>query len=292
MAIKTASPAMKLMKSKKPAEAPAEATTEVAPKVEAAQVESVETTPDVTDLIAKVALEIENLKEEKAFALVPKLMDSIESDYFRLGGVLAHIQSEGWFMDKGFENFRAYVEDGCGMAYRKSMYLIQIYNGLVASGVSWEKVKSLGWTKLKELSSILTPDNVDGWVATATDMTVLQLQDYIKAQTAGSTKETSAEKKSDAAEVKKVSTMTFKVHDDQKATIREALDKCKHETGTEVDTVALEHICLDFLGGESKLKAGPTLSLKDQMMAMSVEEVLETLGEAFPTLQMEVTLPE
>lgn len=233
------------------------------------------------DLIASTAHEIETMKSDKAFQLVPKLLNTIDHDYFRLGGVLSVIQAQGWFHDKGYENFRAFVESECGMQYRKSMYLIQIYNGLVESGVSWDQVKHLGWTKLKELAPILDTENVTAWVEVAEGLTVLQLQEYIAQATKGEAADNSAEK-ADAEGVKSTVTMTFKLHADQKATVREALDKCKHETNTEHDTVALEHIALDFLGGESVLKKMPTL--KELMEKSSLEEVLELFGEVFPTV--------
>lgn len=284
------SPSMKLMKGGKKTAEKAEAQEQVTAQAEAATVEKVDTTTAEaveTDLIVQTAHEVENLKEEKAFAMVPKLLNNIDHDYFKLGGVLSMIQVQGWFMDKGFENFRAFVENECGIAYRKSMYLIQIYNGLVASGVKWDAVKHLGWTKLKELSTILTPENVDEWVGIAENMTVIQLQEHIKQATAASDK---ADKPLESSDAKKTTTMTFKLHEDQKATIREALDKVKHETGTDSDTVALEHMSLDYLGGDHKLKSIP--SLQEMMKAKSVEEVLEAVGEVFPDLEMTVTMPE
>lgn len=294
---KKPSPSMKLMKgsgikTKPKAEAKPEAPAQEVVKEKAkpaVAAEKVETTDATTtdDLIVKTAHEVENLKEDKAFKMVPQLLDNIDHDYFVLGGVLSVIQAQGWYMDKGFENFRAFVEGECGIAYRKAMYLVQIYNGLVASGVKWEDVKHLGWTKLKELSAILSPENVDEWVGIAESMTVLQLQEHIAKQSAG----TSEAGTSDAAtESKKTTTMTFKLHEDQKATIREALDKVKHETGTDSDTVALEHMALDYLGGDHKLKAVPTLA--ELMKGKSVEEVLEAVGEVFPDLEMEVSIPE
>lgn len=302
VAAKKASPAMKLVKgtgagagTKKTVapvaatEPKAKITTKAAPK-EDVVVEKVDTEAGEsveTDLIVKTAHELENLKEDKAFKLVPQLLDTIDHDYFRLGGVLSVIQAQGWYMDKGFETFRSFVEGQCNMAYRKAMYLIQIYNGLVASEVKWEDVKHLGWTKLKELSSILTSENVAEWVAVAESMTVLQLQEHIASQSAGKSEKGVAE---EMAESKKTTTMTFKLHEDQKATIREALDKCKHETGTDADTVALEHICLDYLGGDHKLKAVPTLA--ELMAGKSVEEVLEAVGTTFPDLVMSVEVPE
>jgi Mg/Co/Ni transporter MgtE len=168
------------------------------------------------------------------------------------------------------------------------MYLIQIYTGLVESGVAWEKVKHLGWSKLKELANILAPDNVDAWVALAEQVTVLQLQEQIKEATKGSSAGDSPEAPETADT--KTTTMTFKLHEDQKVTIREALDKAKHESGTEHDAVALEAICLDFLGGSSKLKAVP--SLKSLMEGKSVEEVLEAFGEVFPDVELTATMED
>lgn len=310
VAKKTAGPSMKLMKKNptpaavaadaNPVEAEAapaavtEAVTEAVTKVkvktaEQAQVESTAETVAEDDLIVKTAHEIENLKEDKAFKLIPTLMNNIDHDGFRLGGVLSVIQSQGWFMNKGYENFRAYVEAECGIQYRKAMYLIQIYNGLVESGVQWHQVGHLGWTKLKELAPILTFHNVDEWVGVAENMTVLQLQEHIKAASAG-TESGSSPEKADADTSKKTTTLTFKLQEDQKTTIREALDKCKHETGTEFDAVALEAIALDYMGGESKLKKIPTLV--ELMTGKSPEEVLEAFGEVFPDVGIEATLPD
>lgn len=251
-------------------------------KVKAAEPEEVTD----EDLIVKTVHEIETMKASKAFGLVPQLLDNIDHDYFRLGGVLASIQANGWFMDKGHETFRAFVESECGLPYRKSMYFIEIYNGLVESGVSWDQVKHLGWTKLSKLANILSTENVGEWVQVADSLTVLQLVAHIAASTKGENSTNSPEK---VEKVSDITTMTFKLHTDQKTTIREALDKAKHETGTEFDAVALEAMALDFLGGESKLKSIP--SLKEMMTGKSAEEVLETFGEVFPEITLEATLP-
>lgn len=281
-----------LVKKNTPSKSEAGPEVKVAVKA-APPVEQVDTTEAQTiqvedDLIVKTAKEVEGLKEDKAFKLVPQLLDSIDHDYFKLGGVLAVIQSNGWFMDKGFENFKSFVETESGIAYRKAMYLIGIYNGLVESGVKWDQVQHLGWTKLKELASFLTPENVEEWVALAENMTVIQLQEHIKAQSAGDS--AVGEGDEAATEAVKTTTITFKVHTDQKETIKEALVKCKHETGTDSDAVAIEHICLDFLGGSSKLAKIPTI--KELMKGKSAEEVLGVFGEVFPDVEISASLPE
>lgn len=256
--------------------------------VATAEAQDTQVVNEDVDMIEKVANEVENLQEAKAMKMVPALLDGIDHDYFKLGGVLAVIQVHGWFMNSGHETFRAYVENECGIAYRKAMYLIQIYNGLVASGVKWSQVKHLGWTKLKELSSILTPENVEEWVAIAEGMTVIQLQEYIKQAAAASSQK--ADDHPDDSTQTKVTTKTFKLHEDQKETVNEALAKCKNEMGTDADSVALEHICLDYLAGDAPMKKLPTLV--ELMKGKSMEEVLEAFSEIFPEANVTVEIPE
>lgn len=240
------------------------------------------------DQILFTANEIENLKEEKAFKLVPSLLDDIDRNAFRLGGILARIQSQGWFMDRGHENLKAYVENETDIGYRKAVYLIGIYNALVSSGVKWAQVKHLGWTKLKDLAPHLTKDNVEEWCQMVDGLTTLQIQALIKQKTAATVKTGDSGSAEEVQAQAKVVTMTFKLHEDQKVTVREALDKAKHETGTEHDSVALENIMLDYLGGESKIKLP---SLKELMASKSAEEVLELFGEVFPDVELSATLP-
>jgi hypothetical protein len=256
-------------------------------KAKVAPVTAVEApeTVEAEDLIVATAHEVENLKEAKAFERVNELIEDSDRNAFRLGGYLSKIQSEGWFMNKGYENFKAYVEAECSIKYRKAMYFIGIYNGLVESGVPWSKVAHLGWTKLKELAGILTPDNVDEWVTAAEGMTALQLIEYIakatKGQAAGSSTENAQE------EAKQTSTKTFKLHKDQRETVDEALAKAKHTGATEHDSVALEMICMEYLGSAPKI-----VDLKAVMESKSMEEVLQAMQEAFPTLVMQAAVYE
>lgn len=219
------------------------------------------------DVIINISHEIENLSKEGARTIVASLADQTEKTFFKLGGVLSVIQANSWFEPYG--TFRDYVEKEHGLAYRRAMYWIAIYNGLVASGVPWVKVKDLGWTKLKLLAEIITPENVDQWVATAKSQTVINLMETIK-----NTKEAANKSLTDETPAAQTATTkTFKVHPGQKETIEAAITKAKEDGGTTVDTVALEYICLDYM-------AKPTLvqRLKD----LGIEPALEALGKAFP----------
>ena len=78
-------------------------------------------------------------------------------------------------------------------------------------------------------------------------------------------------------------TRSFKVHEDQKATIDTALAKAKEQSGTTVDTAALEFICLDYLGGQS---------LPQKLKSIGIEAALEALEKAFPNANIEVEITE
>lgn len=237
------------------------------------------------DVLQVTAHQIENLSKEDALKLADDIFEESGMNDFRLGGVLSVIQTNGWF--EGFESFKAMLEAKYGLQYRKAMYLIGIYNDLVINQIPWEKVKNIGWTKLKEISGVLTPDNVDEWVSKAVAMTVLQLQDAVKAYgKAGSGEDATT----GYTVTSMVTTLTFKVHTDQKETVRSALDKAKAEVNTEFDTVALESICVAYLGGAINMeKVGGEPSLKEIMGKHTYEEVLQIFEQCYPDVDLTVS---
>jgi hypothetical protein len=271
----------------KPADAPEEVAAAPEPEVtkpkKAAKGKAVDTlgkTGEVLapDLISTVAAELENLKEVEARKLVTELREGADFGFFKLGGVLSVIQSNNWIEPHG--TFRDFVENEHGLNYRRAMYYIGIYNGLVESGIPWDEVKSLGWTKLKEIVPVLTKANVKAWVKTALKQTTLQLIETVKSHVAAE-----AQKKlgNDGATEPSlpVTTKTFKVHSDQKATIEAALAKAKQIASTTFDTVALDFICLDYLGG-----TGTHASVAGQLQNLGIDAALKAFEEAFPNVAL------
>lgn len=238
------------------------------------------TTKGTGNLIADVAAEVEGLTKTKALNEVVRLAENIETNYFKMGGVLKLIYDNSWF--EGFETFGLFVFEKFGFQERKAKYLMEIYTELVTKQIPWEKVVHLGWTKLKDLAKVLTLENVDEWVAKAEKVTVIELQAMLKASTP-TEGETSAKTKDD------VTTVKFKLKADQLETVNSALNKAKAELGTEYDNVALENVMAGYLGGSvSAASAGG--SLVDQMKAAGWEKVLETFGELFPEIDIQVTV--
>src|SRR5271166_28132 len=254
------------------------------------------------DVLQDMVHEIENLKEKAAYSLIDTLIEQTDVTYFKLGGVLSVCVSNTWF--QGYPSFKEMLEGKYGFAYRKGMYLVEIYNNLSNSGIPWSKVSSLGWTKLQVIASVVTQENVDSWVQIAGEQNTLTLIETVK----NSKKNPALTDQTETA--KTVTTMSFKVHSDQKATIDAAIDKAKQASSTEVSTVALEYICLDYMGGQTltqRLQAvGPAQAgnaikqafqeqvggqkLLAQLLAqLDLETTLNAIGDAHPEFNITVT---
>lgn len=243
---------------------------------------------DDSNVFVSTATAIEKLEKEEAFSRVPELLDSVDFNYFQLGGVLAVIQSNDWAKEEGFDSFRDLVEHKFGLHYRKAMYLVGIYTSLIEAEVPFDKVAGIGWSKLKEIASVVTPDNVEEWVAKAQDNTVLQLIELVK-----KAKEGTLQKSDETPDEgpKNVTTFSVKVHADQKTTIANAIDKAKKEADTEFPGVALEAICMGYLAGASGgTKAAKPKSLKAVMEGYSYEEVLEAFEVIWPDIDITATV--
>lgn len=248
---------------------------------------AIEVTKDIVqeiDLIVETVSEIEGMTKEDAFLMVPILIESVDFSYFKLGGILSAIQDNDWWIDEA-SSFKEFIPEQFGLHYRKAMYLIKIYDGLVEAEIPWSKVSGLGWTKLKELADILTQANVDEWVEKAHNLSVLQLIAAVKAfNTGGLLTDGTID-----PDTSGVATITFKVHPDQKETIKQAIEQALEESDTEFKGVALEAICLNYLAGGST-KVPKSLSLSGTMEKYTVEQVLDAFEVVFPEVPLTAEL--
>ena len=160
-------------------------------------------------LLQDLVHEIENMKEPQAVKLIADLMEQTEVATFRIGGLLSLVQANGWFQP--FSSFREFVETKYGIGYRKAVYWIEIYNRLSNASIPWAKVKDVGWTKLQIIAAVLTQENVDEWVAIAGQQNTVTLVETVKNAKAKNAQTSITDETS-----KTVTTMSFKVHGDQK----------------------------------------------------------------------------
>lgn len=241
------------------------------------------------DIIASTASEIENLTKAKAFILSNTLREEIGFTAFKRGGVLAKIFDEGWYKAEGYDKFQDFVEaTQDDLKYRKAMYLISIYKALVDKEISWDQVAHIGWTKLKELTAIFDGENTEEWVKKAESLTVLQLKDAINAflNKQDSDGEGGGEGATGGSdEEPTTTTITFKLHVDQKETVREAIEKAKTDGNTSVDAVALEAMAVNYLAATGGKKPKATLTQK-LLKEAGADKVKDMLAKALPDLQI------
>jgi hypothetical protein len=237
------------------------------------------------DDFSNAVSEIENLKAKDALALVKQLADAGDVAMFKLGGVLERIRTDGWFKELGFETFRQYVENTQDVGYRTALYWTGIYRNLVNSGIDFHQVASVKWSKLKEIAEVVTKENVEFWVEKANSNSIetlkLQVLNYKKS---GSKQIT--DQLSEAPE-NIITTMQFKLHSDQKENVDAALEKAKAEASTDVNSVALEFICLAYNSNAVASKPVPQKSIIDMMKEAGIEEAAQALIDAFPEYQFE-----
>ena len=212
--------------------------------------------------------EIENMKEKDAVTAVTFLTEQTGAAYIKLGGVLARVQANEWY--KPYSSFQEFVTEKIGMKFRLACYYIQCYTALANGGIPFAKVKDLGWTKLAIIAGLINSDNIDHWVGVAKAQNALTLKETVKkAKSADLTGELSNE----GGDTTSVKSLTFKPHSDQEVTIDAALKKAMDAANTEHKTVALEYICMDYLGSATHVS---------KLKAMGIEKAAEALAEAFP----------
>lgn len=264
------------------AETKTEATVVEAPVPEAVVVGGKKKTEKTGNLILDIAHEVEQMTKAKALNEAEKLAENIEVNYFKMGGVLKLINDNSWF--EGFESFDAFVLERYGFAGRKARYLISIYDNLVTKQIPWDKVAHLGWTKLKDLAPVLTPENVDEWVGKAEKLTVVELQNLLKAQAGEGKGETTAKTTDEIVK------MVMKFKPDQADVVQQAIAKAKGELHTEYDTVALENICQAYVGGVVNVAKPPTT--EEMIQQLGFEPLLNKIAEMFPQYDITVAPAE
>lgn len=234
------------------------------------------------NLIHDIAVDIENLTKAKALHRAEKLAENIDGSYFELGGLLKLIAAQQWY--EGFPTFEAYVQEKFGYGVRKANYLIGIYTHLVDNQIPWEKVAHLGWTKLKDLTEVLTLENLDDWVSKAEKVTVMELQALIKASKGGTGTGTTTTANTTTDVVKFKATL----HADQAEQVNTALAKAKGEMQTDHDNVALTAICSGYLANSSSLPVATTVDMVATFKTLGYEQVLQFFDQAFPFIDLDV----
>lgn len=177
-----------------------------------------------------------------------RLQGEVELNNFYVGKMLHIINANMWFEDEGFRSFRNYCEERHGIQYRKAMYLVKMYQELTASGVDYRKIAHLGWSKIKEIASVITIANTEEWIEIAENLNVVRLQKYVR----DILREADVVRISRGIRIRQSSpsqmeSIRIRVSRASYAVIEQALTQVKIDQSVDDDSIALESICLFYL---------------------------------------------
>lgn len=243
------------------------------------------------DLIVNTVFAVENATTEESLERAKVAVESGNENKFQLGGDLFKISEEKLYAKLDYEKFTVYVADVIGLRPRTAYRLIDFYKAIVASEVKWAEVKDLGWTKLMVLSSVITKANAKKWIAAATKIKGYRALEELVAKA----KAKAQPDEDPPASTSDVTSMTFKLHADQKEIVDMALDKAKEEGSTDVASVALEYICQDYLSGGDKPAAEEgaevvEMTLAELMRNKTPAEVMDAFSEVWPEADVTIEM--
>ena len=217
-------------------------------------------------LIEEMTKEIDSLKSgDQAVSMMGGLVRGQVQTWIQMGGVLQRMRDEGWLAGCGF--FEEMAEVRFGIRKSTAYDLMAIYRTLRQVNLTRKDMQELGLTKLRMLcrhapSEKFSTEEFSKRLENAKGMTTRKLADQLK-------------KESPPNPANETKTLVFKPHPDQYENIRNALDKIKDQGDTDHDTVALDYICMEYLGG-------PALPMAVHLRAIGLAETLALLSEHDP----------
>ena len=171
------------------------------------------------------------------------LRNALERGYLKLAKLLSEVRHRELYVKWGFATFADYLDKELGFHERKGEHLIKIWDKVKGFKLDEERVKKIGWTKMRQVVPLLTEKNSKDLINRAEKLSVRRL---------------GKEMRSLRATERTPSTMVLKLSLDDSEyrivtdAIQEAKNLCKQSTSQ-----ALEMICQDWMENQG---ASPELA--------------------------------
>jgi hypothetical protein len=198
-------------------------------------------------------------------------MEAVEQDHMILAALLAEAYNKKYWEEWGFEDFKVYCADELDVHWRKAYYFVDIWNKVEEYNLDVKQVKEIGWTKMKEIATVMTKRNYKSLMKKAAKMNARDFIDEIKVIRA-------KQKGKDPAPV--VTSINLKANEDEAKTILEAISEAKKLTESANDTVALEMICSDWLEDKGAVPEATPLESKIAFLEKAYGVKLQVVGES------------
>jgi hypothetical protein len=181
------------------------------------------------------------------------LTKAIDDTYWEVCELLYCVNRDAEYRAWGFATFKEYVEQDLGFTIRKAEYLINIWKKIVIELGGGDKkylnkIKQIGWTKLKDIINYLTKDNVDEWKEKAKGMSVRELIEYKKeTEQKEITDKLARAERGEKVDMDKLHTLNFKLYSDQYKTVLDACEMAGKVAKSDQRGHCLTMICQDYL---------------------------------------------
>jgi len=194
-------------------------------------------------------------------------IENIEQNSLGAVRAISEIYQGDYYHHYGYENFNDFCEIELGISARSGRYYVAIGNAIKNSGLSWEDVDGIGWTKLRTIASLMNKKNAKRLIDLCGARSVSELTEYVKAQ------------KADSADVSPstVSRMAFSLEEDQAEVVHEALALAKRVIESDNSSLALEHICFEWAQStqDSKLSLDKVIRHVEKIYGVQLDIVGE-----------------
>jgi hypothetical protein len=177
---------------------------------------------------------------EKLRQRIKDLRTQIEEGYWELAVDLAKVYGETLYVEWGFENWSDYVEKELDFKLRTAQYMVSIaewFGKMEPDVQTW--VKSLGWTKAKELVGKVDESNWSAWKKKIAGKSVSAIMDMMASEKKGKSK--------DVDTLEEFKRRAFKLAPAQIENVEKAIAKAKDDAKTDSDAHALDLVCTEFL---------------------------------------------
>lgn len=177
--------------------------------------------------------------DEEVREQLKEIVTQVEESYIDLARLLAETYHKEFYLAWGFDTFEKYCEEELDFQYRKAMYFVEIWDKTKSLNIPKSKLTKLGWTKLKDLVTVMDEENAKEWIEKASDMTTREVTDAVKIT-----------KRADPtanAVVPSITTMTLRMGESEANIILEAIEEAKRICESDNAIVALEMICQDWM---------------------------------------------
>lgn len=200
-------------------------------------------------------------RQEVVRAAIKTAQTQIEESYIDLAQLMSEAYHKEFYIEWGHSTFEDYCQNELDIKYRKARYFVDIWDKVKSLDLPKDRVSKLGWTKMRDIASVIDEKNAKEWLDKAEKMTTREVEEAVKI---------SRKKDTSGSSVPAIVTMTFRMSETEANVITDALNEAKKLSESDEDVTALEMICQDWLFEKGEHPA-----------ARSLSEQIEYLGKVY-----------